>query len=565
MSRYLPPLVIALLAATVYWVTVSFDFVLDDVVHILSNNTVSDHSIGPAQLFQFPIFPGNIYRPVLMLSYKATHQLFEFNPLPYHLFNVALHALNCVFIYIICRRIVITAPFAFVASLLFAVHPIHVEAVANISGRSETLCHFWGLIATILIIDASKHSGLVQVRQYFFASLSLLLALFTKESGFTYFLLIPFILFLNQVSLKEITLKCLAPFITSLSIYLGFRINVLGGIFAIGYSVDPLDNPLVNATILERIYNAIYILGFGFYKSIAPIKLSPDYSLKEMDILPPFENLSESIAVASVTFAIISTLLLLPRRNLFSFVGGWILCTTLVTSNLFFISGTIFGERHLYLSSLAACVLFARILEILQNKLLRVGLTCLFLLCYSAKTFTESIHWRNHQTFFTAQIHKAPNSAKSSFNFGMFLYNKGFPRSAVPFLKKSIEIYPQYVPGYLWLARIKKRVEQKDQALQYLEKAYQIDPRSIEVNLDLARFYLEIGLNEKAEPHLSYIEKESLFTFDKNLAKAVRLFYDKRKKSAAKLLAQLYQENPNNFTVNELLKLEKNNGAALGN
>jgi len=500
-----------------------------------------------------------------MLSYKVTHQLFAFNPLPYHIFNVILHALNCVFIFMICKRITVTASFAFVASLLFAVHPIHVEAVANISGRSETLCHFWGLLACILILDADKSHGFIKIRQHVFASLALLLALFTKESGTTYFILIPFILFLNQTPLKEILSRCLLPFLASFGAYLAFRVHVLGGIFAIGYSVDPLDNPLVNATLFERIYNAIYILGFGFFKIIAPIKLSPDYSLKEMDILPPFENLPESVAVASVTFAIISTLALLHRRNLFSFISGWILCTTIVTSNLLFISGTIFGERHLYLSSLAACVLFAKILQILQNKHLRLGLTCLFILCYSAKTFAESMHWRNHQTFFTAQIHKAPNSAKSSFNFGMFLYQKGFPRSAVPFLKKAVEIYPQYDPGFLWLARIKKRVELKDQAFAYLQQAYQIDPRSVEVNLDLARFYLEMGLKEKAEPHLSYIEKESPFAFDKNLMKAVRLFYDKRRKSALQILNQLYQENPNNFTVNELLKLEKKNGPPLGN
>ncbi len=87
-----------------------------------------------------------VYRPLTMVSY-GLNALLSPNPLSYHLMNVALHALAALAAFSLARSLLRSTPAAGVAALLFAVHPVHTEPVANIAGRAEVLAGLFSLLA----------------------------------------------------------------------------------------------------------------------------------------------------------------------------------------------------------------------------------------------------------------------------------------------------------------------------------------------------------------------------------------------------------------------------------
>ena len=121
------------------WPVLSNGFVdWDDVQYVVSNR-----ALRGSWLDVLTFFPG-YYHPLTVLTYKLEFSLFGLQPLPYHLTNLLLHAACCVAVYRFLSALGARPPSAFLAALLFAVHPVHAEPAAWISGRKELL---WGLFA----------------------------------------------------------------------------------------------------------------------------------------------------------------------------------------------------------------------------------------------------------------------------------------------------------------------------------------------------------------------------------------------------------------------------------
>jgi tetratricopeptide (TPR) repeat protein len=552
LSRSFSTLVIALLAISVYWVSLPFDFVLDDIVHIVQNNTILDPNTDLQAILSESVMPGNIYRPGLILSYKWTYDLFGLNPVPFHITNLILHAVNCILIYLLCFRIPAISKYAWVGSLLFAVHPIHVEAVANISGRSELLCHFWGLLATNLFLEASNKTNTQPYLKLFFAGLCIFFSLLIKESGATYFLAIPLILFFCGNSLKDSITKCAIPLTLAMIAYLPLRYNALGGFFAPGYTTEAIDNPLVNANFLERIYTALYVLGFGFVKTFLPTELSADYSLNELTTLSPFHSITESIVVLLVLAGLIFTVFAFSKRDFLGFIGSWIFSTTAVTSNIFFISGTIFGERHLYLSSLGICLAFAKLCLSINSQIIKRSLCALLIINFSAKSIKESFYWESLKTFFTAQLFKAPNSAKTSYNYGLYLLQNSHTQEAIPYLQKTLQIYPNYQQAHVWLGRIAKNAKNKEAALEQFQSALNISPQDPEIILEIARLLHEENKIDEANKYFSLLAQRYPNNLYTAIGEYLMLKNRGAKEKAADLLSKMLEASPNNYILNEL-------------
>lgn len=547
MSRHLPTLVIALLAMTVYWVTVPFEFVLDDAVHILNNKNVTEASGSIASIFLSPIEPGNIYRPFLILTYKLTHNLFGLIPEPFHITNIFLHLINTLIIYFLALQIPALTKLAWLAAAIFAVHPIHVEAVANISGRSELLCHFFGLFAAWFAL----RQGSLIIRGSIISFL-LTFSLLTKESGISYLIIIPLLMWYQSRPLSEIFRTLSLPAIISFATYASLRIVALGGFFAPNYTTEPLDNPLVIASFMDRIFTAIYILGFGFYKSVFPVKLSADYSLNELTTLRPGADWVEFLVVVAVIAASIYSILKIKERGLKGFIGGWTISSLLVTSNIIFISGTIFGERHLYLSSFAICLIFAWVILSIDQRLLCKSFATLLIGLFFIKTVKENWVWQSPYTLFTAQLLRAPQSAKSSYNFAMLLLKEGENLKAIPYLERSIAIYPNSQMGNLWLGRLYKHMRKRDLTMTYFKAALNVSPDDPEVLLEIGRLCLEDGKTKEATEYFNLIK----FKHPNNLYGAIADYLIMKRngenQSAEDLLAKMVAHEPSNYILNEL-------------
>src|SRR5262245_1116481 len=117
---------VALVAVLPYLNALPADFTFDDVGVIRDNSAVQ--ALPAADLLHYVYEPGALYRPLTMLTYAANTRV-SGAPFGFHLVNVVLHALVTVAVFLLALELLASRVAATAAALLFAVHPIHTEAV----------------------------------------------------------------------------------------------------------------------------------------------------------------------------------------------------------------------------------------------------------------------------------------------------------------------------------------------------------------------------------------------------------------------------------------------------
>ena len=172
-------------------------FVWNDWTLIIENYLVKDWSNLPeifTSVFWKPLVgePFRIYRPLVSLSFMADFSFWVLNPWGYHLTNVTLHVANSILAYSL-MRVYVSPATALMASVLFAVHPIHTESVTYISGRGDLLMAFFLLSGVIVFLKSGTRRSL----PLYIASLPLFfLALLAKETA----VIVPLLLIAADVS-----------------------------------------------------------------------------------------------------------------------------------------------------------------------------------------------------------------------------------------------------------------------------------------------------------------------------------------------------------------------------
>ena len=121
------------------------------------------------------------WRPLVLLSFAGEHSLTEGRPIPFawlgHVITILLHGLATLALWYLLLALGLAWPAAFVVGAVFATHPIHVESVAWISGRTDILPALLAWTGTALLLEARSRKTLI------LAGLALLAAPLAKESG----------------------------------------------------------------------------------------------------------------------------------------------------------------------------------------------------------------------------------------------------------------------------------------------------------------------------------------------------------------------------------------------
>ena len=170
---YILLLIILLISFFVYLPVLYNDFVWDDDLYIKSNPLV--RSINLNEIFSNYIL-GN-YHPLTVLTYSIEYQFFGLNAEGYHGVNLLLHLLNIILVFFVVLSLSNRKEVALVASLLFGLHPLHVESVAWASELKDLLYTFFFLASWFCYLRYLK--GLKR-KFYFYCLLIFLLALLSK-------------------------------------------------------------------------------------------------------------------------------------------------------------------------------------------------------------------------------------------------------------------------------------------------------------------------------------------------------------------------------------------------
>lgn len=547
-------LLILILAFGLYGVSLDFGFVLDDKIVLSENNFTKQGLKGIPELFstdsfqgyfgeQKNILQGGRYRPLSLVSFAIEYQLFGLNPLVFHLGNILVYAFSIFIAFVGLRRLFRENPAnvvslfssaAFVTALLFMIHPIHTEAVANIKGRDELLSFLFsmlGLLFGLRYYDRKSWLSLVWCNLFF------LLGLFSKENTLTFLAIIPFaVLLFRKLEAARILMLVASLFLTSL-IYMAIRIKALGYLFLDNPSTDIMNNPFVNLDFAEKYATIAYTLLMYIKLNFIPIELTHDYYPFHIPVMN-FSDWQVWLSILIHLTMVVGVFYFWKRKPKISFALGFYLAALSIVSNIVVNVGTFMNERFAFAASLGMCLLMALALLRLKafssdrfNFAFPLILGLLFA-AFSFKTFDRVFAWENELTLNQEAIKVSKNSARANSFTATAYFNKyketqdreekkELLRLARPYAERAVELYPQYLNANLMLAGIFAEEYKYDGRLDKLLAGFrEVAGRRPDVeflttylkylndrgnNIDeLTRFYLDLGYNELYQQQKRY-------------------------------------------------------------
>jgi Tfp pilus assembly protein PilF len=465
-------------------------FTMDDNMYILTNRMVTNPSLRG--LFE-PTSYNNVFRPVTFATLALNWLIAGAGPFGYHLLNLLLHAAVTVLLYVVFRKLLDSFPqgptVAWIAALLFAVHPLHTEAVDSISARSELLAMGFLLAAWLLHL----------VDRPMLALLSFVLALLSKESAVTF---VPLVLAGDYARGKLKPLYRYASVVGVALVYLALLWKIQGGQFG-EKAVSFLDNPLAHLPASLRILNALRISWKYLGLHVFPAALSCDYSY---NAIPIYASWRYGAAAAVATFFALGLLLWAFRAGKREWVlaGAIYVCGFAATANLLTPTGTILGERLAYLPSAGFCLLVALIWMQLAKRQLRAAWVVLavLVLALAGRTVARNRDWHDNFTLFLSAVRAVPGSAKSHSNLGLEYYTLDQVDAADKELQTALRIYPQEAEALGFSALIESRKGHDREARALLEKCLSLmtkeNPNYEFMAVNLAAVMMKLGQNEDA-------------------------------------------------------------------
>jgi tetratricopeptide (TPR) repeat protein len=439
---------------------------------------------------------GTLYRPVTILSYALEQKLTgRPSPLVSHLVNVLLHVLAALALAALARRIGGSRGAAVIAGLLFALHPVLTEAVANVVGRAEILAALFTLAALLAHTatgiwnpaGAAPTAGTAGSRRLasWGAAAFLFLALGSKETAIAGVgLLVVQELLFRPPSAGKLRLglidraAALAPSALAVVLHGILRIRALEAVFPL-QTVPAADNPLVRLDGVERIATALAIAARYARLLILPVPLSADYSghviTAEGSLLAPHPLAGAAFLAIWLLLALLPILVLAARRRSaaprssvpvlvlgVSFAAALFLFPYLVIGNLLFRVGAGIAERFLYLPCAGYCLVLALVIgrvaegeiafvpgSLAQRRRL-VGLALTLLLSgFAMLTAVRCFEWRNDRTVFEAAARVNPASPRAHYIVATLDTREGRYADALRGIDTVLRLWPEYLAAWV--------------------------------------------------------------------------------------------------------------------
>ena len=436
----------------------------DDTVYVYENRHIQ--SLSWENIHRMCTQPmAHNYHPLTMLSLAVNYQFSGLNPFGYHLTNLLLHLANVLWVFWLVywlsgRRI----EMSIIVSLLFGIHPMHVESVAWIAERKDVLYAFFflpALIAYIRYIKTKKWT-------FFAASLLLFtLSLFSKPAA----IILPVVLFLLDYWYKRpLKLKSIAEKIPFFALALLFSYFTLEAQKAEGAVVS------IHAyTITTRLMAACY--GFSMYiiKMFVPYQLTVYYPYPAIG--NGFPLYYYIFPVLSVSIGILTLLSLRFTRTIF-FGMAFYLLNLLLVLQLITVGGTIMSERYTYIPYIGLFFIVGWAYLKLAAKwknyrtFFTIGLA-IYSLVLGGLTWNRCQVWKDSMTLWNDSIQKQPNVIAYNNRGGLYFDQKAYDLGLKD-ISAAIAINSSYMDSYRNRGLIFSVTNQFDKAIQdythYLEK-----------------------------------------------------------------------------------------------
>lgn len=504
-NRYNNPAILAIFVVCssifVYANSLSGEFIWDDVEQIVENPVIMDLHNVPSfftsdlwKLISNPAVGSNYYRPLFLLSLATDYSLWGLNPLGYHITNIILHALVSLLVYLIGRKLLGNNISAFVAGLLFAVHPVHVESVAWISGRTDPMAAAFMLLSLYLYILFSERKRVIVLLLSFTAYI---FSLLSKEMGITLPLLIVAYEFsFNKNKPGESSLKSLWPigvYVLISAAYLYIRGTILGDAVGVNSSSSPLH---------MRIYTSFGIIVDYIRLIVLPINMK---ALYDVPLRESFFDWKVLLPLSLLLSLLIVTYLLYKKDKMAFFASIWFFITILPVSNIVPLKPTMMAERYIYIPSVGICLIAAYLYLKLHtwsflSKYSKPALI-IILATLSMVTIHRGKLWSNEKLFFEQSVKDAPGNAYAHHNLGDIYRKNGNMEKAIEEWETAVLLYPLHPEANNSLANIALMQGKYHDAITRYRIALEGRPENSEAHYNLGMAFEKLGNMEEAAMH----------------------------------------------------------------
>jgi tetratricopeptide (TPR) repeat protein len=434
--------VIVLVALCAYANTLGHGFVYDDNRQILMNPLIQRSELyGKAltsDVWAFKssdkVAASNYFRPAFVAWMIFNWKLFDANPLGWHVATLLLHIGTCLLLFVFLRRFGCEDMTSAAIAILFAVHPVHVENIAWISGATDALLSFFLLISLILAQSyAARRPNTSSVRSTGILALSLLayvLALGTKEIALLCAPLYWLVLRSGETKLdSRYRLGSVTGlYLLAAAAFFIVRWRVLGSVFL------PVEDPVSGNPFLSIPKIFVSYLQQIFF----PLWLGPALPVRPVETV----GLTNCVLPLIISCAVVAGLWLLARRTQVQKFGFALFVLTLlpVISPANFGTEHIVHDRYLYLP--LAGILMVIVPGIIlfvgeKNRTVLAVIFAILVLALGIKTYSYGGVWRTDETLWRYAVSIDPNSAHAWFNLGAAVTD---PRDSLSAYENSIRI-----------------------------------------------------------------------------------------------------------------------------
>jgi hypothetical protein len=398
-------------------------FALDDVHIIFENDRVHSLSNLPhlfVETYWPPIEGASLYRPLTMVFFTIEWVIGHGSPMPFHAANIALYAIACAAFYRLLT-VIVNRDTAIIAAVLFAIHPVHTEAVANSVGQAELLVAIFMFAGVARYIEARRR-GALNASDMGVVLGCFVAGLLSKEHA----LVMPGLLVASEVLIDNRDERfgdrvkrawiLFAFLIVAAVCFMVVRTAVVGA-FRAGGSNELLAGQPFSA----RFFTMLNVMMDWVRLFVWPAQLSADYSFPrtrlstgpELSMVPGLVILAGAAALGwkyrrtkpVVTLAIL-----------------WIAVTMAIPSNLVMVTGFVLAERTLFLASGGVVLLIAiGFLELWDRapasgssarNLLQVSLALVIPMALTQSAVRNPV-WKDNESLFTQTVEDVPLSSRA--------------------------------------------------------------------------------------------------------------------------------------------------------
>ena len=501
--------VIGICVVVVFQSVRHFDFIcLDDADYVSDNPNVNSgfSLVNVRWAFVEPHFAN--WHPLTWLSHMLDCQLFGLHPGAHHFVNVLFHAANSALLFWLFFSMTGRVWRSLMVAALFAVHPLHVESVAWIAERKDTLSAFFWILTLAAYVGYAQRQSLVR---YFAVILLFLCGCLSKSMVVT----LPFVLLLldywplyriKQFQPGGVGFLHLEPKSFSWLVFEKLPLLALSAVTSVITFVAQRRGAMAGLDVLPfaaRVQNAIVSYSRYLWKVLVPTNLAVIYPLR-------LGIATDTIVGALIALTLISVAAIFWARSRPYLLIGWLwyLGTLIPVIGLVQVGEQAMADRYTYipLVGILLAVVWG-IADLAANWKVRpayVGIACVAVLSACVITTLHQLpYWKNDVALFSHATHVTNDNATAHALLAEALIRQGENRKGVENLQEALRIRPNSAKIHHECGLLEAKLDNYDEAIAQYREAIQLRPEYAATYNDLGVALSKVGRLEEGERALT--------------------------------------------------------------